>query len=166
MADLEACCMDCPDDQLPATSTALAEALEHAQAIDTLLADKLGTASPDLSHLVGDILELKKFVDAQLSSRFPHDADSDAVDSNQLASGTIAASDFESMRRDICGVDDVIRRIDEICEYYARHEPSSPLPILLQRAKRLVGKNFTDVLKNIAPGALSDLQMLAGPDDE
>lgn len=166
MADLEACCMDCPDDQLPAAATALAEALEHAQAIDTLLAGKLSTATPDLSRLAGDIQELKKFVDVQLSRRFPGLAPGDAVGSTVLDSGAPAKSEAEITHRDIHGGGDVIRRIDEICEYYDRHEPSSPLPILLRRARRLVGKSFTDVLKNIAPGGLAELGMLSGPDDE
>ncbi|ASW03535.1 hypothetical protein CJU94_35895 (plasmid) [Paraburkholderia aromaticivorans] len=60
----------------------------------------------------------------------------------------------------------MIRRLDEICEYYARVEPSSPLPVLLKRARRLVGKSFADVLRDIAPGGLSELQVLAGPDSE
>jgi len=60
----------------------------------------------------------------------------------------------------------VILRLDEICDYYQRVEPSSPLPILLKRARRLVGKSFADVLKDIAPGGLSELQALSGPESE
>ncbi|MEW6340669.1 MAG: type VI secretion system protein TssA [Paraburkholderia sp.] len=166
MADLEACCMDCPDDQLPAAAAALAEALEHAQAIDTLLAGKLGTAAPDLSHLSGDIHELKRFVDTQLSKRFPDFTANHTVESAAQDSDAHASPEAGVQHHDIRGGEDVIRRIDEICEYYDRHEPSSPLPILLRRARRLVGKSFTDVLRNIAPGGLSELQMLSGPDDE
>jgi type VI secretion system protein ImpA len=166
MIDLEACCMDCPDDQLPATSTALAAALEHAQAITTLLAAKLGTAAPDLSHLAGDLQELKKFVDLQLSKRFPGVALGDTVESAELDERAPAQPEAGVTHRGIRGGDDVIRRIDEICEYYDRHEPSSPLPILLRRARRLVGKSFADLLKNVAPGGLGELQMLSGPDDE
>ena len=32
--------------------------------------------------------------------------------------------------------DDVIRLIDKICDYYRDYEPSSPVPLLLKRAKR------------------------------
>jgi type VI secretion system protein ImpA len=166
MVELEACCMDCPDDQLPAAATALAEALEQAQAIGTLLAGKLGTAAPDLSHLIGDIQELKKFVDAQLSRRFPGLAPSDAIGNTTLDRGASANTEIEITHRGIRGADDIVRRIDEICEYYDRHEPSSPLPILLRRARRLVGKSFSDVLKNIAPGGLAELHTLSGPEDE
>jgi type VI secretion system protein ImpA len=170
LADLEACCMDCPDDQLPATAAALGEVLEHAQAIDTLLAARLGPTSPDLSHLTADSQELKRFVDAQLLRRFPELAITPAAGPDEAEGEPYANvntnANVETAHRDIRSHDDVIRRIDEICEYYDRYEPSSPLPILLRRARRLVGKNFTDVLKNIAPGALSELQVLSGPEGE
>jgi len=66
----------------------------------------------------------------------------------------------------ISGQADVIRRLDEVCDYYERVEPSSPLPILLKRARRLVGKSFAEVLRDIAPGGLSELQTLSGSESE
>ncbi len=35
--------------------------------------------------------------------------------------------------------------------YYARQEPSRPVPILLTRAKRLVGADFMTIMKDMAP---------------
>ena len=61
---------------------------------------------------------------------------------------------------------DVIRRLDEICEYYARREPSSPIPHLLRRAQRLVGMNFVDLMKELAPGGLSEFQVISGSSGE
>ena len=62
--------------------------------------------------------------------------------------------------------EDVRRRLDELCEYYAKAEPSSPVPILLRRAQRLVGKSFADLMQDLAPGGLSELRTIAGPDEE
>jgi len=165
--DLEACCMDCPDEQLPESAALLATALEHATSITSLVREKLGTASPDLSHLCGDIEELKKFVDAQLMRRFPARLEDQAA-AEHLSDcvGTMTAPSARSNEGKISGHADVVRCIDEICEYYEQIEPSSPLPILLKRARRLVGKTFADVLKDIAPGGLAELQMLSGPDIE
>ncbi len=58
--------------------------------------------------------------------------------------------------------DDVLRAIDAICAYYARSEPSSPVPLLLQRCKRLVAMAFTDILKELLPESLPNLQKIAG----
>jgi type VI secretion system protein ImpA len=166
LIDIEACCMDCADSQLPETASLLSLALEHALAIDALLTERLGVAAPDLHALSVDIGELKKFVDAQCIRRFPQSVHADAAQASEaegaVATGTVTRVDD----RQISGHDDVIRRLDDICEYYARHEPSSPLPVLLQRARRLVGKSFAEVLRDIAPNGMQDLQMLAGPDGD
>jgi len=170
LVDLEACCMDCADDHLPAASALLHAALDHAEAITAVLRERLGTDSPDMSNLAGDIAELKKFVDAQLIRRFPERAArhalADAPPAGDGSAPNPALAPAQPAQDKIAGHDDVIRRLDEICEYYARVEPSSPLPVLLKRARRLVGKSFADVLRDIAPGGLSELQVLAGPDSE
>lgn len=158
--------MDCPADQLPHVAAILAEALEHAKAIDAMLRERLGTASPDLGHLAGDIEDLKQFVDAQLARRFPEQHDARAAEPVTAGDGGPASRLVQPNRRSIEAADDVIRCIDEICEYYAHNEPSSPLPILLRRARRLVGKSFAEVLKNVAPGGLAELQTLSGPDED
>jgi type VI secretion system protein ImpA len=164
--DLEACCMDCSEEQLPDAAATLAVALSHARAIEAIMGEKLGTAGPDLSHMTGDIEELKKFVDAQLARRFPNHGAALATGATSTSEGTLADPEHRQHGGRIEGPDDVVLRINEICEYYERHEPSSPLPILLRRARSLVGRNFAEVLKNVAPSALSELQMLSGPDAE
>ena len=162
LVDLEAACMDCPEDELPRTAALLADALEHAESIDALLGEKLGTSSPDLSHLPADIRDLKKFVDAQRARRFPEQQYTDSTGgAPETQSGGTDPID-QPRSRGIAGPDDVRLRIDEICEYYERNEPSSPLPILLKRARRLVGKNFVEIMQDITPGGLSELQTLSG----
>ncbi|AJK48396.1 type VI secretion system protein TssA [Burkholderia plantarii] len=167
LVDLDACCIDCAEPQLPDAAAQLAEAQTHAQALAALLRERLGTSSPDFVHLLADLAELRKFVDAQVARRFPERAAATAADDDagagpQAAAAADAAPQPAPGR--IAGHDDVIRRLDEICDYYQRVEPSSPLPILLKRARRLVGKSFMEVLKDIAPGGLSELQTLSGPD--
>jgi type VI secretion system protein ImpA len=51
---------------------------------------------------------------------------------------------------------EVIRMLDRICAYYTDHEPSSPVPLLLTRARGLVDKSFIDILKDLAPNGLPE----------
>jgi type VI secretion system protein ImpA len=60
----------------------------------------------------------------------------------------------------INGRDDVIRSLDRICHYYARHEPSSPVPLLLRRAKRLVTMGFDEIVQDLAPDGKSHFDFL------
>jgi type VI secretion system protein ImpA len=41
--------------------------------------------------------------------------------------------------------------IDCICAYFEENEPASPVPLLLQRAKRLVSMSFVEILRELAP---------------
>ncbi len=59
---------------------------------------------------------------------------------------------------------DVLKTLDAICKYYAEYEPSSPVPVLLQRAKFLVTADFAAIVQNLLPDALSQLEVFKGPD--
>jgi type VI secretion system protein ImpA len=47
-----------------------------------------------------------------------------------------------------------------VLDYYRRHEPSSPVPMLIERARGWIGLDFMAVLEDIAPSALGDAQAI------
>lgn len=57
---------------------------------------------------------------------------------------------------------DVVRMIDRICEYYTVHEPSSPVPLLLRRAQRLVAKSFYEILEDMVPDSINQARIIGG----
>ena len=63
---------------------------------------------------------------------------------------------------DITTPSSVIAALDRIIDYYDRCEPSSPVPMILSRAKRLVGKKFSEAILDLAPDAMKDLERIAG----
>lgn len=157
LAEIEACCMDCPEDELADTLAAVDRTLEHVRAIDQLFGEHVGTAGPELKPLLADAQELKKFLGAQLVRRNPQAAAEAGGEGGETAGVNAVAGNGR-----INGPQDVLRRIDDICDYYARAEPSSPVPILLRRAQRLVGMSFADLMKDLAPGGVSELQVISG----
>ena len=58
--------------------------------------------------------------------------------------------------------EDVIAALDKVCEYYNQYEPSSPLPLLIQRCKRLVSANFLDIIRDIIPEAMPQAEAIRG----
>ena len=66
----------------------------------------------------------------------------------------------------IASRDDVVRALDRVLDYYRAHEPSSPVPLLVQRAKRLVPLSFLDAMRELAPAGLKELQAVAGTAEE
>jgi len=59
--------------------------------------------------------------------------------------------------------EDVVRLLDRICEYYRSREPSSPVPLLLERAKRLAYMDFLSIVQDLAPGGLPEVNTIRGP---
>jgi type VI secretion system protein ImpA len=60
---------------------------------------------------------------------------------------------------------DVVTAIDRICEYYTAQEPSSPVPILLRRAQRLVSKSFEEILEDMLPESVAKAKVFSGKSD-
>lgn len=58
--------------------------------------------------------------------------------------------------------EDVLRLLDHVCKYYARHEPSSPVPLLIERAKRVANMSFLDIMRDLADKGLPQVEALAG----
>jgi type VI secretion system protein ImpA len=63
---------------------------------------------------------------------------------------------------DIKSRQDAIRALDAVAAFFRTHEPSSPVPIFVERAKRLVSKSFMEVLADIAPDGVSQAKLIGG----
>lgn len=160
---IEACCKDCPEDQLASSAQAAEQALHSARAMDALLTERLGTQAPDLKPLLTDLAELHRFLQPQWVARSGVQPDAEPEhEAVQMQAGEGDGAPAAVVTGRIAGPADVLRRIDELCDYYARYEPSSPVPILLRRAQRLVGKDFLELLEDLAPGGIDDLKRVSG----
>ena len=61
---------------------------------------------------------------------------------------------------------DAIRALDAVIAFFEHTEPSSPVPLFIERAKRLIAKNFLDVLQDIVPDALNAAKAAGGIRDK
>lgn len=50
------------------------------------------------------------------------------------------------------GREAALRKLDEVAEYFRRHEPSSPVPIMIDRIKRVAFMNFVALLADLELG--------------
>ncbi len=64
------------------------------------------------------------------------------------------------MTGDVRSREDVARYIDKITDYYKAYEPSSPVPLLLERARQMVSMDFLEILANLAPNAINDVKVV------
>jgi len=58
--------------------------------------------------------------------------------------------------------EDASRALERVCEWIERNEPTNPAPLLIRRAQRLMSKSFIDIIRDLAPGGVEDIEKLAG----
>jgi type VI secretion system protein ImpA len=164
-ARIEAAFADTAPEVLDATQKAAAAALECLDGIDAALSQALGSAAgPDFGPLRTLLGEIKALLDHELAKRGGDEgvtAESDAEGAAPAAGGAgrVASGTIRSRA-------DVSLLLDRICRYYADHEPSSPVPLILERAKRLVTMNFLDILKELTPDGVPQFGVVAGIKEE
>ena len=91
------------------------------------------------------------------------DPDGQTVDGDAAQPG--AVSPGQSLSGQIMSDQEVLKALDMIISYYERNEPSSPVPLLIKRAKRLVGKSFVDIIRDISPDALAQVNVVSGEEE-
>jgi len=159
MAAVEAAFVDADAGELEATADGIRSALDGLGRIMSIVSAKAGGAgSLDLGRLSSTLRSADKILAAQLGLRAP----AGAVD----AAAAGAAPARVTPAGDVASREDVVRLLDRACDYFKRYEPSSPVPLLLRRAKRLITKDFLEIIKDMAPGGLSEVKSIGGIEDE
>ena len=59
--------------------------------------------------------------------------------------------------------DDALYLLELASSYFRSSEPSSPLPMLIDRARRLSTMDFMDILRDLAPDGVTQAQIVTGP---
>lgn len=155
---IEAAFMDCPLESLTATATTVAELLATVDAILALLQDRVGSErAPTFENLAAELRAMQAALAPRLERRGAGTAGAAAGAPGAAAAGAAVAAVGEIRTRD-----DAVRILDNLVDYFRRNEPSSPVPLLLQRAKRLVAKDFMEILRDLTPDGVSQAEMIGG----
>ena len=141
-----------------------------AEQLATLIQDPQDL--PTFQQLSAEIEEARRLVEASVSGgATPPD---EAADASQAPDGaavvagtvTVASAAPPAPPGEINSREDVAEAIDRICDYYNRCEPSSPVPLLLQRARRLAALSFMEILADLAPTGVDEARQMTGAKDD
>jgi type VI secretion system protein ImpA len=58
--------------------------------------------------------------------------------------------------------EEAIRAIDMVCAYLEAAEPTNPAPLFLRRGRQLIGHNFLQLMKVLAPDSLATFAGMVG----
>ncbi|MBH3341314.1 type VI secretion system protein TssA [Pseudomonas mendocina] len=154
---------DADSEALQLTRDALGRALHSLDAIERLVSEQVGSAQGvELAALQQPLKLALQVIGDSSAGAGEHPADASVTDEAPMQSATPAAVRANG---EIANRDDVLKSLERILTYYARHEPSSPLPVLLNRARSLVNADFATIVRNLIPDGMSQFENLRGPDE-
>lgn len=169
-----------PPERLEAALDALRQACDAVAAIEKALLQRVGASQTlNLDPLGKNLRRARDFLAGRhAAAGLPGQAgpESDAPDNpppagaapqTAQAGGTALPpgkpfAPNHGISGEINSREDVSCMIDKICSYYQKCEPSSPVPLLLVRAKRLVNKSFMEIMEDLAPEGVAQVSVISG----
>jgi type VI secretion system protein ImpA len=148
----------------PGLRSQFTDAVALSRQLARLASDKLGDAAPDLRPLCN--------LAQQLASLLPPEDAADVTSDESAApppdSGAQPAAAGGVGGRSLSGMvrtrEDAIRAIDMVCDYLDQAEPTNPAQLFLRRGQQLIGQNFLQLIKALAPDALGGVAAMVGVD--
>jgi type VI secretion system protein ImpA len=167
---IQAAFRDAGPEAAKATLSMVTETIGHAQGIENFLDSTIGAGRGVNFESLDKLLEeMKRAVEpfAANGEIAVEDLPADATGTAGETSGTRPAPrGGPGVSGTIQSRADVVKALDLICDYYRQNEPSSPVPLIIQRAQRLVDKDFMTIMSDLTPDALTQLQVITGKPKE
>jgi type VI secretion system protein ImpA len=168
---IQAAFRDAGPDTAKATLVVVNDLIGHVQGIEKFLESTLGAGRgvnfESLDKLLG---EMKHALEPYAGDGAPavgaSAADAAAGSGIETGSGARLQMSGRAVSGTIQTRADVIKVLGLICDYYRDNEPSSPVPLILKRAERLVDKDFMQIVTDLTPDALTQLKVITGKKEE
>jgi type VI secretion system protein ImpA len=157
-------------EQLAAVTAGARAALEALGAVDTALNSRIGSqgaAVPELRRFLERTLSTLERGSAPRAAARTEDATAVAAEAplsngHDKAATIPAGTTVMGLPERLSSRDDVVRCLDLVIAFYDRTEPSSPIPHLAKRMRRMVHMDFVELMEEMAPSGLKEFRLLAG----
>ena len=134
--------------------------------LESKLSEKLGE---DVIVKFGELAQFLERVSRTLASTVNGDEEM-TTDTPMDQTDTSAAADTPVRTGSVPGTistrKDVEKYLDMIIAFYERTEPSSPIPHLARRMRRMVPMDFMELMNEVAPSGLKEFRNAAGVSDK
>jgi type VI secretion system protein ImpA len=163
-AQLSATLEGADGEKLVAMEASLAAAVEGLRRVESSMRNAHGAeGTPEFEPLLGPLVQIHKLLADQLAARAASAAPVEGAEAGAGGEpGAAAIIGVGSIR----SRDDAMRALDAVAEFFRKNEPSSPLPMMVERARRLIGKDFLELLSDLAPDGLDQAKHVGGVRDE
>jgi type VI secretion system protein ImpA len=161
LAQIDAAFRDSNQGELAELYRSLSACIALVTEIDELLTRTVGASrAPDLTPLSAELASMQKRIAPYLPAISAPATKQATVP--VLGTSVPVTPKAPSLTGEIQSREDVVRLLHKICEYYVQAEPSSPVPLVLKRAARLAEMDFMEIIKDMSPEAIAQIQRITG----
>ncbi len=147
-----------PIGDLTALHQGVLGAIDAINGIDTRMRENAGVeAAPAFDRLLAQLTQMNGVLQRQIAAH-PDSASGGEAAAQPGDGGAAPAGALGPVK----SRQDAIRAMEAVAAFFRQTEPSSPIPMLLERATRLVSKDFFQVLADIAPEAMTSAKAAVG----
>ncbi|PHM45507.1 hypothetical protein Xmau_01159 [Xenorhabdus mauleonii] len=114
------------------------------------------SSPPEEIDIAGDSDELGM---AELQSLMQPGTDLEQAASS-IMSGGVPLSLWKAL--EVSNRDEAHMLLEKVKNYFLQHEPSHPAPMMIQRVQRLIHSDFMDIIHDLAPSGLDQLEVIFG----
>ena len=167
LATIEGAFQECEAETLKDLAKAASDVLADLNQMESFITEQVGVnEAASFAELRVVLKEINTIFTEQVEKRGLNEAvviaDQDAGASGSADQQTESVKSVKTVPPGINNNQDVIKALTLITEYYKKNEPSSPIPLLLERVNRLVGKSFLEVMQDLAPNGVEQVEFLSG----
>lgn len=154
----------------PERAQAMLDGITACETAITTLCEKLsevGGFGDETGLTLPEITEFLQLVRATLVKAMSQtgDATETPTTADEAPSGAAPAPATVSTPGSIATRKDVEKMLDGIIAFYEKSEPSSPIPHLARRMRRMVPMNFLQLMEEVAPSGMKEFRNVAGVED-
>lgn len=133
-----------------------ARALTSAQEV---MREKCGvSAVPELEPLIKQLSRIQELLSVRMSAEATNAAGTTSADGDESQTAQAQGATTGPIR----SRQDAVQALEAVANYFRRNEPGSPVPLLVERAKRMIAMDFLELLADLAPEALEQARRATG----
>lgn len=139
---------------------------QRLQTIREILSDCLGESGvPEMEQLqktVGIVAGACQITDI---SSFHASREESAVSEHQAIYDVPPPTAVDWRSAQISSRAEAQQMLEKVKQYFAQHEPSHPAPLMIERVQRLIELDFMDIIRDLAPDGVHQLENIFGRHD-
>ena len=154
-------------EELQVLTAAAGEAKQQLDALDQFLTQQVGNGAPNLQAFkaaVGDVHSMLQRHVARRTGEAGSADDGPAGDNGNGSSGQRGPA--QRLSGEIGSAEDVVVALEKICNYYEHNEKSSPVPLFLRAARRMVSRSYLEIFEILTPDAVQQLRAIGAAEEK